>query len=240
MASGTYVNPIPKGITPERIDMGVDYAGSGNYLALGDGVVTQVNPGGWGQYGNYIEYQLTNGPDAGKYVYYAEGVTPHVRVGQKLSAGQIVASLIPGWHSGTEVGWGSGKTNTSYAAASGGGYSEGALTASGKSFSDLLHSLGAPAGLTEGRSVTGTAPSGAGAVSPGLVGAVGTGASASIQGGGGLNLNPLDAINSALNGLFNSVVHRAKYAAIALVAIVGGFVLLGKGLNRATHAQAPA
>lgn len=40
----------------------------------------------------------------------------------------------------------------------GGGYSEGDLTAAGQAFSQLIASLGGPAGLTEGRSVTGHFP----------------------------------------------------------------------------------
>jgi hypothetical protein len=56
-----------------------------------------------------------------------------------------------------ELGFAAGKANeTSYATAYGGGYSEGALTAAGQAFSNLIASLGGPAGLAEGRRVTGT------------------------------------------------------------------------------------
>jgi len=241
--SSPYVNPLQKAhVTPERIDMGVDYAGTGDYVALGNAVVTQVNPGGWGQYGNYIEYRLTDGPQKGRYIFYAEGVTPKVTVGQKVSAGQVVASLIPGWHSGTEVGYGSGKTNTSYAAADGGGYTEGDRTAAGQAFSDLVHSLGGPAGLTEGHPLKpgSTAPQGAGAVAGGASTASSSGG---ILGSGigpnvGPNLNPVDAISGFFSGILTTILKDAKYAALALVVIVGGFVLLAKGINRSTHAQA--
>jgi len=156
-ASG-YVNPLANAsVRAERIDQGVDYAGSGTLGAIGPGVVTQVVPSGSGwEGGGYVEYKLTAGPDAGRYVYYAEGVTPTVSVGQTLSAGQPVATIIPGAPHGIEIGWGSGVGESSYAQQSGGGYSEGALTAAGKAFSDLIASLGGPAGLTEGRQVTGT------------------------------------------------------------------------------------
>lgn len=154
-----YVNPLEQAkVTPERIDMGVDYAGTGSYVALGDGIVTQVNPGGWGKYGNYLEYQLTSGPRQGLYVYVAEGVTPTVQVGEKVRAGQVIANLIPGWPSGTETGFGSGKPNTTYAAASGGGYTEGQLTEAGQQFSDFIAQLGGPPGLAQGRKPTGTGP----------------------------------------------------------------------------------
>lgn len=233
--SSPYVNPLSKAhVTPERIDMGVDYAGTGDYVALGNAVVTQVNPGGWGQYGNYIEYQLTDGPQKGKYIYYAEGVTPKVSVGQKLSAGQIVASLIPGWHSGTEIGYGSGQTDSAYASAAGGGYTEGAHTASGQAFSDLVKSLGGPPGVASSAPITGTAPSGGGAVAGG----------ASSGGGGGFlgisppGLNPVGANTGFFSGILKTILADAKYAALALIVIIGGFVLLAKGLNRTTHAQA--
>jgi hypothetical protein len=156
-ASG-YVNPLAGAqVRPERIDQGVDYAGSGTLGALGPGVVTKVvqTGSGW-EGGGYVEYKLTAGPYAGRYVFYAEGVTPTVQEGQTLSPGQPVATIIPGSSHGIEIGWGSGQGESAYASAGGGGYSEGQMTAAGKSFSDLIASLGGPAGLTEGRQVTGT------------------------------------------------------------------------------------
>jgi hypothetical protein len=153
-----YVNPLANAhVTPERIDQGVDYAGTGTLGAIGPGVVTQVvqTGSGW-EGGGYVEYKLTAGPDAGKSVYYAEGVSPTVSVGQTLSAGQPVATLIPGAPHGIEIGWAAGKGEESYANAYGGGYTEGQPTAAGKAFSDLVASLGGPAGLTEGQTVTGT------------------------------------------------------------------------------------
>lgn len=156
-ASG-YVNPLANAsVRAERIDQGVDYAGTGTLGALGPGVVTQVAGSGSGwEGGGYVEYKLTAGPDAGRYVYYAEGVSPTVSVGQTLTAGQPVATIVPGSSTGIEIGWGSGQGQSAYASAEGGGYSEGALTAAGQSFSDLIAALGGPAGLAEGRQVTGT------------------------------------------------------------------------------------
>jgi murein DD-endopeptidase MepM/ murein hydrolase activator NlpD len=153
-----YVNPLANAqVTPERIDQGVDYAGTGSLGAIGPGVVTQVVPTGSGWEGEgYVEYKLTAGPYAGKSVFYAEGVTPTVSVGQTLSAGQQVATLIPGSPHGIEIGWAAGKGEQAYASAYGGGYTEGQPTAAGKAFSDLVASLGGPAGLTEGKPVTGT------------------------------------------------------------------------------------
>jgi hypothetical protein len=158
-ASG-YVNPLANAsVRAERIDQGVDYSGSGTIGALGPGVVTQVVPSGSGwEGGGYVEYKLTAGPYAGRYVYAAEGVTPTVSVGQALSAGQPVATIVPGSSTGVEMGFASGNGESSYASVYGGGYSEGQLTAAGQAFSNLIGSLGAPAGLTEGRQPVGHFP----------------------------------------------------------------------------------
>lgn len=159
VAGSGYVNPLANAhVRAERIDQGVDYAGTGTLGAIGPGVVTEVVKSGSGwEGGGYVEYKLTAGPYAGHSVYYAEGVTPTVSVGQRLSPGQQVATIIPNWPTGMELGFAAGKANqTSYATAYGGGYSENALTAAGQAFSHLIASLGGPAGLTEGRRVTGT------------------------------------------------------------------------------------
>jgi hypothetical protein len=158
-ASG-YVNPLADAsVRPERIDQGVDYAGTGTVGALGPGVVTQVVPSGSGwEGGGYVEYKLTAGPYAGRYVFAAEGVSPTVSVGQTLSPGQPVATIIPGSSAGMEIGFAAGVGQSAYASRYGGGYSEGQLTAAGQAFSNLIASLGAPAGLTEGRQVVGHFP----------------------------------------------------------------------------------
>lgn len=158
-ASG-YVNPLAgASVTAERIDQGVDYAGTGSIGAVGQAVVTQVVPSGSGwEGGGYVEYKLTSGPYAGRYVYAAEGVSPTVSVGQTLSAGQPVATIVPGSSTGVEMGFAAGVGESSYASQYGGGYTEGQLTAAGQAFSDLIASLGGPAGLTEGRQPVGHFP----------------------------------------------------------------------------------
>jgi hypothetical protein len=158
-ASG-YVNPLANAsVRAERIDQGVDYAGSGTLGALGPGVVTQVVPTGSGwEGGGYVEYKLTGGPYAGRYVFYAEGVTPTVSVGQTLSPGQPVATIIPGAPHGIEIGFGSGVGQSSYAHQYGGGYSEGVATAAGVAFSNMVASLGGPAGVNESGRISGHFP----------------------------------------------------------------------------------
>ncbi len=103
VAPGVYVNPFraSTSITPARIDMGVDYAGTGTIQALGDATVTYAQQGGtgWGPFsctGGYagaIVYRLTDGPDQGRYIYLTEGIIPTVHTGQQLTAGQPIATF---------------------------------------------------------------------------------------------------------------------------------------------------
>ncbi len=152
-----YVNPLASAhVTPERIDQGVDYAGSGNLQAIGAATVTHVATTATGWPGAFIEYRLLDGPSSGCYVYYAEGVNPaaHLHVGQRVSAGQPIASIIPGWATGIELGWGAGGNAVTYAAKShqwSANSDEGShASAAGKTFSALIASLGGPPGKVEG------------------------------------------------------------------------------------------
>jgi hypothetical protein len=143
-------------VTPERIDQGVDYSGSGTLSAIGAATVVYVGLTGTGWPGAFIEYQLLDGPDAGRYVYYAEGVSPAggLHVGQTLTAGQPVADIIPGWSSGIEIGWGAGIGTETYAAANNEWTptmdANNVPTPAGESFSSLVASLGGPPGIVEG------------------------------------------------------------------------------------------
>ncbi|HEV3136179.1 MAG TPA: hypothetical protein VG348_15930, partial [Acidimicrobiia bacterium] len=74
-----YVNPLEHAhVTAERIDQGVDYAGTGSFVAIGDGIVTQVTQAGdtgWtsAHPGGFVEYQIQGGGLNGLYIYHAEG-----------------------------------------------------------------------------------------------------------------------------------------------------------------------
>jgi murein DD-endopeptidase MepM/ murein hydrolase activator NlpD len=156
-ASSGYVNPLAGAVvTGERIDQGVDYAGSGTLAALGAGRVTYVGTSATGWPGAFIEYQLADGPDAGCYVFYAEGVNPvrSLRVGQTVEAGQTLATIIPGWPTGVELGWGAGTNTITYAAKthhwSPRSDAGNIASQAGKTFSALVASLGGPAGKVEG------------------------------------------------------------------------------------------
>jgi hypothetical protein len=151
VSSGRYVNPLARAsVTPERIDQGVDYSGSGTLTAIGAGRIITTSASGWP--GRFIEYRLTSGADAGRYVYYAEGVSPvaGLHVGQSVQPGQAIATMS----GGIEVGWGSGVGSQPLAQAEGqwkSGSDAGNLaTPAGRSFSALIASLGGPPGKVEG------------------------------------------------------------------------------------------
>jgi hypothetical protein len=152
-----YVNPLEDAfVKPERIDQGVDYAGTGTLRAIGTGRVSYVATSNTGWPGAFIEYQLLDGADAGCYVFYAEGVIPAdgMRVGQTLSAGQPVATIIPKYPSGIEIGWGAGISTKAYAKVAGqwstADDQDNVATAAGKNFSALIAVLGGPPGKVEG------------------------------------------------------------------------------------------
>jgi hypothetical protein len=152
-----YVNPLSgASVKPERIDMGVDYAGSGTLAAIGTARLTYVATSGTGWPGAFIEYRLLSGPYARYYVYYAEGVipAPSLHVGQTLAAGQVIASIIPDYETGIELGWGAGANTKTYAQAAGqwsATNDEGDVASpAGKSFSALIAALGGPPGKVEG------------------------------------------------------------------------------------------
>jgi murein DD-endopeptidase MepM/ murein hydrolase activator NlpD len=153
-----YVNPLAAAIVkPERIDQGVDYAGIGKLSAIGSGRVTYLATDDTGWPGAFIEYQLLDGADAGCYVYYAEGVTPAdgLHVGDTVTAGQPIATIIPIYPTGIEIGWGAGDRTKAYAKVAGQWSptddEDNIASAAGKSFSSLIAALGGPPGKVEGR-----------------------------------------------------------------------------------------
>jgi len=151
-----FVNPIGPGLSGERVDMGVDYGGKGPLYALGSGVITAIANSGWPG-GTFIGLHL----DSGQYMYYAEDIAPAVRVGQRVSAGQLVGTATGG-SSGIEVGWaappGTGQTMAAQAGQIPTSGDPGAhATAYGESMSNLIASLGGPKGVTTGQ-IVGTVP----------------------------------------------------------------------------------
>jgi hypothetical protein len=161
MATGladNYDDPLRAvaGLTPERVDEGVDYAGSGPVYALGDGVVTSTK-GNWPD-GTFITYRLTDGRAEGRTVYVAENVTPAVTVGQSVTANTVVGILHDSYPD-MEIGWAADAYGDTMAADAGQWPSAddaGSVpTAYGVNFNQLLVSIGAPSGILEHPTVTG-------------------------------------------------------------------------------------
>jgi murein DD-endopeptidase MepM/ murein hydrolase activator NlpD len=158
--SGTgYANPFRSvsGLSPERIDSGVDYAGVGPVYAVGDGVVLNIYAGDWPG-GTFIAYQLSDGPAKGLVVYTAEDLNPQVSVGSTVTANTVIGQMYGGPH-GIEIGWADGSAIPNAMARSAGQYHGGNSTAFGYNFSRLLQALGAPGGILQ-NDPTGTLPPG--------------------------------------------------------------------------------
>jgi hypothetical protein len=142
-AASAYLNPFV-GELPSvgRTDMGVDVCLSPGQpiRAIGTGVVTGLMRD-WSEGQPYIWYELTAGPQAGRYVYVAEQIRGLARIGQALHAGDVVARYA---NKGTciETGWSMASGAT--LAQSTTGYGEGDVTPAGVSFARFLISLGVP------------------------------------------------------------------------------------------------
>jgi hypothetical protein len=140
-AAVAYQNPFA-GEQPyiDRTDMGVDVCLSpGDPIrAVGNGVVVGIMKN-WFQKQPYIWYQLTSGPDAGRYVYVAEQIKHLAPIGATLQAGDVVARYA-GKGTCIEMGW-SAATGATLAQATT-GYTEGQVTVAGVSFARFLMSVG--------------------------------------------------------------------------------------------------
>lgn len=155
-----YVNPFSRvhNLGPSRVDMGVDYTGSGPVLAIGRCRVFNVKGAGWPG-GVFIGYTLLDGPYAGKHVYFAEHMLSSVSVGDHLQAGDVIGHMYP---PSIECGWAAGGGDGALAAALGQQASPdpgGWMSAAGYSFNKLLEALGVPSGTKRG-SVHGHMPAG--------------------------------------------------------------------------------
>jgi len=157
VAPAGYVNPLVGAVVkPERIDQGVDYAGSGTLVAIGTARITNLASSGSGWPGAFIEYRLLSGADAGCFVYYAEGVIPArtLWVGETVDAGQPLATIVAKWPTGIEIGWGAGVGDKAYAKVAGQWSAlddqDNRTTVAGRTFSALIAALSGPPGKVEG------------------------------------------------------------------------------------------
>lgn len=156
---GGYANPLRaiSGLTPERIDQGVDYSGFGSIFAIGDGVVLNTVNAGWPG-GTFIAYRLTDGPADGLVVYAAEDIDPAVSVGEAVTSSTVLGQMYEG-PDGIETGWADPSALGATMAAEYGQFDGSNSTAFGANFSQLLEALGAPGGVLE-NPPTGGLPSG--------------------------------------------------------------------------------
>jgi hypothetical protein len=164
--TGNYQNPLRdiKSISINRIDQGVDYAGTGPVYAVGNGKVNTVSTNSGWPGGVFINYTLTDGPAAGKNVFVAEGCLPQVKTGQSVTSATVICGMIPST-TGIEMGWAADPSRGTIAAAYDvyQGKEDGDPTAYGKNFSDFMKSFGGPPGdISKSSSTTllGTLPAG--------------------------------------------------------------------------------
>ncbi len=146
---GVYYDPLRGivGLTPRRIDQGVDFAGSGPIYALGDGVVLSTTNSGWPG-GAFIAIRLVDGPATNAVVYTAENitVTPGLTVGQTVTPNTVIGTLHDAYPY-MEIGWGAPDALGTSLSQGYGGFHDGVSPALGLNFSQLLVKLGAPAGV---------------------------------------------------------------------------------------------
>jgi hypothetical protein len=162
---GSYRDPLRgvHGLAGERIDDGVDFAGTGPVYALGDAVVTRADADNFGwPGGGWITYRLTSGPGVGLMVYVAEDIIPAVVAGQRVSAGTVLGTMYDGGD-GIETGWAqpTGLSAESELPQAG---SIGGLgpfpTRVGVNFDELLQSLGVAAAPNRAQPPHGLLPAG--------------------------------------------------------------------------------
>jgi murein DD-endopeptidase MepM/ murein hydrolase activator NlpD len=159
-----YVNPfsLVRNLKPLRIDMGVDYSGSGPVLALGSGTVFGTSGPDWPG-GGFVGITLDSGRLSGLSYFLAEDVKATVRVGQHVRAGQRIAVMFDG-PAGIETGWAVGHGDQPLAWGLGQQKKNGPpgewTTAAGLSFDRVLVSVGATSGIPQGPQVHGKMPPG--------------------------------------------------------------------------------
>ncbi|MFI5027364.1 MAG: lytic murein transglycosylase [Solirubrobacterales bacterium] len=137
-----YVSPFLNA-SEGRIDMGVDFTGSGPIAAVGNARILRTGAPGWPEGGGVL-YQLLDGPRAGEIIYVYEGVDATVRAGEKVGAGQQIANFRPG--GSIEMGF----ADAAGAPLSAPIYHEGDETAWGARMADFMAGIGSPSTVAAG------------------------------------------------------------------------------------------
>ncbi len=131
--NGYYQDPfLDANIVQGGTDQGVNYAGTGPIEAIGNAQVLRTGAPGSG---DGVLYKLTDGPKKGKIVYLYDGLTPAVKAGQRVLAGQRVADFA-----------GDGSTDIGFADASGAPLAskskrQGGVPAAGQQMRTFLDSI---------------------------------------------------------------------------------------------------
>ncbi len=134
-----YVSPFVSA-AQGRIDQGVDFTGTGPILAVGDAEILATGAPGWPEGGGVL-YRLLDGPAAGQVIFVNEGVEANVKAGDRVSAGQQIATFVPG--GSIEIGFADANgTPLSHAE-----YQEGDETVWGKKMAAFLAELGSASAL---------------------------------------------------------------------------------------------
>ena len=160
-----YRNPLRGviGLVRERVDEGVDFAGTGPVYALGDAVVTSATGTNYGwPGGGWITYRLTSGPGAGRMVYVAEDIIPAVQKGPHGSAATVLGTMFDGGD-GIETGWAQSTSLSAESQLPAAGAIGGLgpfPTRVGLNFEELLQSLGVPAAPNRTQPPHGLLPAG--------------------------------------------------------------------------------
>lgn len=157
--SSSYQNPFRNitNLTPNRIDQGVDYDGTGPIYAIGDGTVNGIYPN-WYKNEPLIAYTLTDGPAQGKTIYVAECITPTpgLTAGQSVTSNTVIAQMT-NCGNGIETGWADSANLPDSMAKS---CWDNISSSYGVNFSQFLQSLGAPGGIMKESNPPCTLPSG--------------------------------------------------------------------------------
>lgn len=148
--------------TPLRIDMGLDYAGTGPIHPLGNAKIDVVygrsSGSGWPGWGvdgagGWVSYTLLDGPAKGKVVYFAENCVPRsgITPGKIVHPNDVICDLDGLTSDWSESGWAANETDTSPAAFSvwQGHDSSAYYTAYGQNFSQLISKLGEKPGTIQ-------------------------------------------------------------------------------------------
>lgn len=252
--ASAYRNPLRgvRGLTAERIDMGVDYSGEGPVYALGPGVITAAGNAWAGAVGapypgTWITEKVTEGPLAGQSVYVAEDIYDvQVKPGQHVDSSTVLGTLRGGMETGFAARGAGGAGGTTAAAAAGqqasGGDPGGVSTAYGKAYSAVLSKTGAPAGVSQG-ATSGLIPGWLGKaigvlfpwVSAGQAAAGAAGAASGVSG----VLSWLQQLDTAITWLLNpSNWIRIICGVTGGVMVIGGVFVLS-GVQAKVSAEVP-